>query len=84
MQRPLRDSGDRSGLTTGFNKGWADASRMAGADRKTKPVKGMTNNRPKRGPEWASGLKQLYDSVVDEPLPDAFKDLLSRLDDAKK
>lgn len=32
-------------------------------------------------PEWASGLKRLYDSVVDEPLPDAFKDLLSRLDD---
>jgi hypothetical protein len=56
---------------------------MAGADRKTKPVRGKTS-KPKRGPEWASGLKQLYDSVVDEPLPDAFKDLLSRLDDAKK
>jgi hypothetical protein len=56
---------------------------MAGADRKTKPVKGKTSSKPK-GPEWASGLKQLYDSVVDEPLPDAFKDLLSRLDDAKK
>jgi hypothetical protein len=57
---------------------------MAGADRKTKPVRAKTNAKPKRGPEWASGLKQLYDSVVDEPLPDAFKDLLSRLDDAKK
>lgn len=31
-------------------------------------------------PEWASGLKHLYDSVVDEPLPDSFKDLLSQLD----
>ena len=31
-------------------------------------------------PEWASGLRQLYDSVVDEPLPDSFKDLLSKLD----
>ena len=31
-------------------------------------------------PEWANGLKQLYDSVVDEPLPDSFKDLLSKLD----
>ena len=41
-------------------------------------------SKSKRGPEWASGLKQLYDSVVDEPLPDAFKDLLSRLDDKKK
>ena len=57
---------------------------MAGADRKTQPVKCKTTIKPKRGPEWASGLKQLYDSVVDEPLPDAFKDLLSRLDDAKK
>lgn len=34
-------------------------------------------------PEWADGLKRLYDSVVEEPLPDAFKDLLSRLDDGK-
>lgn len=32
-------------------------------------------------PQWANGLKQLYDSVVDEPLPDSFKDLLSKLDD---
>ena len=31
-------------------------------------------------PEWANGLKQLYDSVVDEPLPDSFRDLLSKLD----
>lgn len=32
-------------------------------------------------PDWANGLRQLYDSVVEEPLPDSFKDLLSRLDD---
>ena len=31
-------------------------------------------------PEWTKGLKKLYDSVVDEPLPDSFKDLLSKLD----
>lgn len=31
-------------------------------------------------PEWADGLRQLYDSVVDEPLPDTFKDLLDKLD----
>lgn len=35
------------------------------------------NRRP---PEWADGLKQLYDSVVEEALPDSFKDLLDRLD----
>ena len=32
-------------------------------------------------PEWASGLKRLYKDVVEEPLPDAFKDLLSKLDE---
>lgn len=32
-------------------------------------------------PDWADGLRQLYDAVVDEPLPDAFKDLLDRLDE---
>lgn len=32
-------------------------------------------------PEWADGLRQLYNSVVDEPLPDSFKDLLAKLDD---
>lgn len=32
-------------------------------------------------PAWAQGLKQLYDSVVDEPLPDSFKDLLDAFDD---
>ncbi|WP_198152693.1 NepR family anti-sigma factor [Tsuneonella dongtanensis] len=31
-------------------------------------------------PGWANGLRQLYDSVVEEPLPDTFKDLLSKLD----
>ncbi|MFN2101079.1 NepR family anti-sigma factor [Altererythrobacter sp. MF3-039] len=32
-------------------------------------------------PGWADGLRQIYDSVVNEPLPDNFKDLLSKLDD---
>jgi hypothetical protein len=32
-------------------------------------------------PEWADGLRKLYDSVVEEPLPDSFKDLLSQFDD---
>ena len=36
----------------------------------------------KGSPAWTSGLKQLYDSVVDEPLPDAFKDLLAQLDES--
>lgn len=35
-------------------------------------------------PDWADGLRQLYDSVVDEPMPDSFKDLLARLDKPAK
>ncbi len=31
-------------------------------------------------PDWADGLRQLYDAVVEEPLPDNFKDLLAKLD----
>lgn len=31
-------------------------------------------------PDWANGLRQLYDAVVDEPLPDSFRDLLDQLD----
>ena len=37
--------------------------------------------RSRKPPEWAAGLRQLYDSVVEEPLPDTFEDLLSRFDD---
>ncbi|MCK0127330.1 NepR family anti-sigma factor [Erythrobacter sp. F6033] len=32
-------------------------------------------------PDWANGLRQFYDAVVDEPLPDSFKDLLEKLDE---
>ncbi|WP_260927055.1 NepR family anti-sigma factor [Novosphingobium sp. 9] len=31
-------------------------------------------------PGWAGGLRKLYNSVVDEPLPDSFRDLLKKLD----
>lgn len=31
-------------------------------------------------PGWAEGLRQLYNSVLKEPLPDSFDDLLKKLD----
>ena len=37
--------------------------------------------KKKAAPEWADGLKQIYDSVLDEPLPDSFNELLAKLDD---
>ena len=42
--------------------------------------KGRGDPAPRAAPEWADGLKQLYDSVVEEDLPDMFKDLLDQLD----
>lgn len=34
-------------------------------------------------PGWADGLRQLYNSVVHEPLPETFDDLLKKLDQAQ-
>ena len=62
-------------------RGGRDTSSMAGAGKTGDPLKGKKRNTKERGPEWATGLKQLYDSVIEEPIPDAFKDLLSKLDD---
>lgn len=46
-------------------------------------------NGPRRGgknrgidhPGLADSLRQIYDSVLDEPLPESLKDLLSKLDE---
>lgn len=53
--------------------------RKAANDAFDKPA----DRRPDRKPGWTAGLKQLYDSVVDEPLPDSFEDLLKKLDGEK-
>lgn len=48
--------------------------------KKMAPGSIQNGSRKDSSPEWASGLRQLYDSVLDEPLPDNFKDLISKLD----
>ena len=55
---------------------------MSSSKDENGPRKGLENNdkTKARDPEWAGGLKKLYNSVVDEPLPDSFKNLLSQLD----
>ncbi|HUQ13995.1 MAG TPA: NepR family anti-sigma factor [Novosphingobium sp.] len=49
-------------------------------------MKTIGHQRQQRGrqatPDWASGLRRLYDSVVEEPLPDSFAKLLDDLDGA--
>lgn len=54
-------------------------------DKAKPPMQPATARETKRPrPEWADGLKQLYDSVVNEPLPDSFADLISKLDESDK
>ncbi|MES2493687.1 MAG: NepR family anti-sigma factor [Pseudomonadota bacterium] len=59
---------------------------MANDNAEEKAPEQMQEVLPRGGkrskPEWADGLRQLYDNVLDEPLPDSFADLLSKLDDA--
>lgn len=40
----------------------------------------LKGEKPVNKPDWANGLKQFYDSVVDEPLPDDLASLLAKLD----
>jgi len=55
---------------------------MASEDKSTSPPASKGSSITSQDtPAWADGLKQLYDDVVEEPLPDAFKDLLAQLDD---
>ncbi len=55
-------------------KGMDDPKRKQGQTSKTPSTK---------EPGWADGLRQLYNSVLHEPLPDSFEDLLQKLDRAK-
>ena len=65
---------NNDGRTTGAKP---SAQPRLGASRVAKP------GSPQGGelPGWTNGLRQLYDQVVDEDLPDSFRDLLARLDD---
>lgn len=46
------------------------------------PPDAIPLNRGGDEPGWAAGLRKLYNTVVEEPLPDSFKDLLKKLDDS--
>lgn len=52
------------------------------ADRAMQADSSFPSRRPK--PEWADGLRQLYDTVLNEPLPDSFADLIAKLDESGK
>ncbi|MCC6828882.1 MAG: hypothetical protein IT550_11725 [Novosphingobium sp.] len=50
-------------------------------DRKRRP-RSSSATRDGPQPGWADGLRKLYNSVLHEPLPDSFDDLLKKLDRA--
>lgn len=82
-RRVLRFPGDGSALQGRDTGSGTSASDMASIDGQGgNPDEGgnSAGGDRRRPPEWADGLKQLYDSVVEEALPDSFKDLLDRLD----
>ena len=58
------------------------SARTGQSGDKAPAEKPSTAQKPHADPEWADGLRQLYNSVVDEELPDSFKDLLSKLDES--
>jgi len=50
-------------------------------DRKRRP-RSSSPTPDAQQPGWADGLRKLYNSVLHEPLPDSFDDLLKKLDRA--
>jgi hypothetical protein len=78
----FRSAPEWDSVLTGANRKKDNFSHMSdsetgGRGKKASPAPAKAGERP----DWATGLKKLYDSVVDEPLPDAFQELLAKLDD---
>ena len=57
------------------------ASDKKSSNRELSAKQGKASAEGAETPGWADGLKQLYDSVVEEPLPDSFLDLLDQFDE---
>lgn len=69
-----------SGVEPGTTRSGTNLNIMASNHRQGGSKGTGDTGAQRRPPEWADGLKQLYDSVVEEALPDSFKDLLDQLD----
>jgi hypothetical protein len=68
-------------VTSSTKKGGARSPAKGAKSPARKSAAGKAPAKPSAGkPDWTRGLRQLYDSVVDEPLPDNFKNLLDKLD----
>tara|TARA_E500000305_G_C3814496_1_gene140019 strand:+ start:305 stop:508 length:204 start_codon:yes stop_codon:yes gene_type:complete len=59
-----------------------DANDGQPSAKATEKVAGKEKKMPSGEPQVGAWLKHVYDSVVEEPLPDELKNLLARLDDS--
>jgi hypothetical protein len=59
--------------------GKAESGSGDAAARKQKAATKMDKTKPDQ-PSWVPGLKDLYNSVLDEPTPDYLLDLIAKLD----
>lgn len=55
-------------------------SHLGGKDDRNRKLGSLSAKRRTSEPGWADGLRKLYDSVLDEPIPESFDDLLKKLD----
>lgn len=58
-----------------------EMSQPQRSDGRWASVKKKRQERKPEEPGWAKDLRQLYDSVVEEPLPGSFKTLLKKLEE---
>lgn len=54
-------------------------NQRKGQEKAARKPGSLPRPREKGEPEWAEGLRQLYNSVAEEPLPDSFDELLKKL-----
>ena len=54
---------------------------LIGPRNRAKGLSSQARRKPGQEPDWTDGLRRLYDSIIDEPLPKSFLDLLQRFDD---
>lgn len=76
---------ESAGPTSGQSKPVEEAKKDPARDAKEHKVHQSDNVQPGGSRRWTDSLKQVYDPVLNEPIPDSIMDLLSKLDtDGKK